>query len=118
MKRNWDTIRTILMAIEALPTEDSEFYSNSLVEADPEATAYHMRLLLEAKLIIGGCCDAIGPPFCHASRLTWAGHEFLDAIKNESVWQKLKASARSKGIELSFTVIKDLAQALIASLLV
>jgi hypothetical protein len=109
MKRNWDTIRTILIAIEALHTEDSEFYSNSLVEADPEATAYHMLLLLEAKLIIGDYCDAV--------RLTWDGHEFLDAIKNESVWQKLNASARSKGIELSFTVIKDLAQSLIASLL-
>ena len=110
MKRNWDTIRTILMAIEALPTEDSEFYSNDLVESDPEATAYHLLLLFEAKLIIDDCGDE--------ARLTWDGHEFLDAIKTESVWQKVKASARSKGIELSFTVIKDLAQARIASLLV
>ena len=117
MQRNWDIIRKILIEIEWLPTEDSEFNSNELSEVDSEATAYHMRLLLEAQLIVGGCRDAMGPRFCHASRLTWTGHEFLDNIKNESIWRKIKASARSKGVELSFSVIKDLAQTLIASLL-
>lgn len=61
--------------------------------------------------------DALGPPFCHATRLTWEGHEFLDKIKNESIWKKVKATARSKGVDLSFTVIKDIAKALIASVI-
>ena len=115
MQRNWDIIRKILIEIEALSTEDSAFNSTDLQQADPETTAYHMRLMLEAKLIVGGCRDAMGPPFCHASRLTWEGHEFLDKIKNETVWNKVKATARSNSIDLSFTVIKDLAKALIAS---
>lgn len=117
MQRNWDTIRKILMAVEALPTEDSEFNSHELAGVDADATAYHMRLLLEAQLMVGSCRDALGPPFCRASRLTWEGHEFLDKIKNESIWQQVKATARAKGVDLSFTVIKDLARALIASVI-
>ena len=117
MQRNWDIIRKILLKIEQLPTENSEFISNELDGVDNEAVAYHMRLLLESGLIVGGCRDALGPPLCHANRLTWEGHEFLDKIKNETLWQQIKATARSKGIDLSFTVIKDLAKALITSII-
>lgn len=117
MQRNWDIIRKILIEIESLPTEDSVFSSNELQGVDAEAVAYHMRLLLEAQLIVGGCRNAVGPPFCHAGRLTWEGHEFLDKIKNETLWRQIKATARTKGVDLSFTVIKDLAKALIASVI-
>ncbi|MDO9141452.1 MAG: DUF2513 domain-containing protein [Methylobacter sp.] len=117
MQRNWDIIRKILLKVEALPTEGSDFYSADLADTDAETSAYHMRLLLEAGLIIGGCRDALGPPSCHANRLTWEGHEFLDKIKNETLWQRIKATARSKGIDLSFTVIKDVAKVLIAGAL-
>ena len=117
MQRNWDIIRKILLKVEQLPTEDSTFASNELEGVDGEAVAYHMRLLLEAHLMVGGCRDALGPPFCHASRLTWAGHEFLDKIKNESLWQQIKAQSRTKGVDLSFTVITELAKGLITSLI-
>ena len=117
MLRNWDIIRKILLKIEQLPTEDSTFTSNELEGVDSESVAYHMRLLLESGLIIGGCREALGPPLCHASRLTWEGHEFLDKIKNEALWLKIKTTARTKSVELSFSVIKDLAITLITSLI-
>lgn len=117
MQRNWDIIRKILLKIEVLPTEESEFNSQELDGIDNEATACHMRLLLEAKLIAGSCRDALGAPYCRSNRLTWDGHEFLDKIKNETVWNQVKTNARSDGIDLSFTVIKDIASALIISAL-
>ncbi|WP_024296651.1 DUF2513 domain-containing protein [Methylomicrobium lacus] len=117
MQRNWDVIRKILIAVEALPTEDSTFNSAELAGTDAETVAYHMRLMLEAQLIVGGCRDALGPPFCHANRLTWEGHEFLDKIKNDSIWRQVKATAQTRGVDLSFSVIKDLAKAVIASVL-
>lgn len=115
MQRNWDIVRKILIAVEALPTEDSEINSTEFQDIDSDTAAYHMRLLLEASLIVGSCRDALGPPLCRARHLTWEGHEFLDKIKNESIWRKIKATAREKGVDLSFAVIKDLAKALIAS---
>ena len=117
MTRNWHLIRKILLKVEQLPTENSTFNSNELEGFDSEVVAYHMRLLLESGLIIGGCRDALGPPFCHASRLTWAGHEFTDKIKNESLWHKINETARSKGLDLSFTVIADLAKSLISAVI-
>lgn len=117
MTRNWHLIRKILLKVEQLPTEDSTFNSNELEGFDSEVVAYHMRLLLEARLIVGGCRDALRPPFCHASRLTWEGHEFIDKIKSESLWHKINDTARSKGLDLSFTVIGDLAKSLITAVI-
>lgn len=110
MKRDWDVIRKILIRVEALPTVDSTIDSSEIEGVDSETAAYHMRLLLEAGLTVGGCADHVGPPHCHAFRLTWAGHEFLDQIKRDTVWNKVKETARKKGMELSFEVIKAVAK--------
>jgi len=45
MQRKWNIIRKILLKIEQLPTENSEFISNELDGVDNEAVAYHMSLL-------------------------------------------------------------------------
>lgn len=117
MKRNWDTIRKILLAIEALPTLDSQLGSGEIAAIDNEECAYHMRILIESGLIVGSCREAIGPAFCFAHRLTWEGHEFLDSIRDESVWNKIKLSARKQGISLSLDLIKDLSKILLQSLI-
>ena len=51
------------------------------------------------------------------SNLTWQGHEFLDAIKNDSVWQKLKSMAAEKGIAMPFEIVKASAITLVKGLL-
>lgn len=117
MKRDWDTIRRILLKIEALPTEASQLNSNEIEGVDNEVAAYHMRLLLEAKLIEGACRDALGPAWCWAARLTWAGHEFLDQIRRDTHWQRIKQRARERAIDLSFESILALARQLLGSLL-
>ncbi|WP_019518458.1 DUF2513 domain-containing protein [Aggregatibacter actinomycetemcomitans] len=52
-----------------------------------------------------------------ALSLTWQGHEFLDKIRNDSVWNKVKSTVQSKSLDLSFDVIKQVATALIGSML-
>ena len=108
MQINWDIIRKILLAVESLPTEDSEIHSTECQDIDAEHLAYHMLLLLEAELIVRSCLNARKPP-----QLTWEGHEFLDKIRNESIWHKIKATARDKGVDLSFTVINDIGPRLV-----
>lgn len=117
MRRNWDTVRKILLKVEALPNEQSQAESTEIEGVDGESAAYHMRLLLEAGLMTGGCRDALGPPWCYARRLTWEGHEFLDKIRRETVWNKVKEMARVRGVELSFEVIKMTAGDIIESML-
>lgn len=117
MKRNWDIVRKILLAVEALPDEGSQFNSGELIGHDNEIVAYQMRLLLEAKLIEGGCRNMTGPAWCYAIRLTWAGHEFLDNIRRDSVWNDIKNNAREKGVDLSLDVIKDTAKAIVIAIM-
>lgn len=114
MKRDWDHIRRLLLAIEALPTEDSTFTSNDAADIPAEVAAYHMRLMIEGGLINGGCRDSFaGKPYCHASRLTWQGHELLDAMRRDTAWYRIKSLAQDKGLDLSLTAILALAKQLL-----
>nr|DAW75361.1 MAG TPA: protein of unknown function DUF2513 [Caudoviricetes sp.] len=48
--------------------------------------------------------------------LTWLGHEFLDKIRNEAAWNKIKNIVKSKGVDMSFDVIQTVGQIVITSL--
>lgn len=66
-----------------------------------------MRLLDEAGLINA---RSLGPATaaqaCVGLSLTWDGHEFLDKVRSETVWAKVKGLAKDKGLDLSIDVIK------------
>jgi len=120
MQRNWDVVRKILLKAEALPTEDSQVNSDEIDGVAPEVAAYHMRLLREAGLIEGGgrAAGAVGaPPWLFATRLTWEGHEFLDSIRRDTVWNRIKTKARDQGVELTIDAIKMIARAVIEGML-
>ena len=110
MKRDWDHVRRLLLKVEALPTEDSELLSCEIAEIDPQTAAYHIRLMIEAGLITGTCRDANGPPLCRAYRLTWTGHELLDRIRRETIWNSIKEKARSSGIDLTIDTLLAIAK--------
>lgn len=110
MKRNWDTIRRILLAVEQLPDENSQINSHELSGIDPVEAAYHMRLLRDAGLIEGGCRKATGPTWCYATGLTWAGHEFLDRIRTDTAWNRIKTTARDKSLDMSFDTLMAVAR--------
>ena len=117
MKRDWEVIRKILLQIEALPTEDSEFKSDEIQGVDNSVIAFQMRLMLDAKLIEGYCDDAIGTYYCYATRLTWQGCEFLDAIRKDSVWNEIKRQAKTKTVDLPIGVINSIARVLIENVM-
>ena len=48
-----------------------------------------------------------------ARRLTWEGHEFLDKIRDPSMWGKIKSKVKEKGLDLTFDEIKTAAGVLI-----
>ena len=57
------------------------------------------------------CRKTLGPgPYdFFAERLTWNGHEFLDAIRSDTIWQKTKSSFLSKGLSMTFDLVKSVA---------
>ena len=118
MKRDWDLVRKILLAVEKLGDTRSHVDNEDVAGADPETVSYHINLLIEAGLIKGFCNQGLdGPLQCAASSLTWDGHEFLDKVRSPGVWNKVKTVAREKGISLSFDVIKVVATSAVALVL-
>lgn len=111
MKRNWDIIRDILIRLEE---KSAEVHALRLSDFPPERRAeisYHIELLIEAGLIHGQMSKTIGPEVDDfiAIRLTWEGHELLDAIKSDTVWNKTKDTFISKGISMTFDLVKSMA---------
>lgn len=114
MKRDWDLVRKILLEVEQLPVAQ-DLNSDALpgYEDQSDVVAAHMRLLYDAGLIDGIDSSAIMRIHFMASGLTWEGHEFLDKIRADTVWNKVKVGASEKGLSLSIDVISGLALAMI-----
>ena len=120
MKRDWDVIRRVLVDIEALPSADAMVESHKLERIEPNLAAYNMRLLLKEGLIEGGGRLESMPgadPWIFASQLTWDGHELLDSIRRDTLWERIKATAASKGLDLTIDVVKGISRTIAEQLI-
>ena len=117
MKRNWDLIRKILIKLEEKADNTSWLQDNEIKDYDSQTVAYHYKLLTNAGLIESIDMSSMNEMSYAAISLTWQGHEFLDKIRNDSVWNKVKATVQAKSLDLSFDVIKTVATTLIGSML-
>jgi DNA-binding transcriptional ArsR family regulator len=118
MKRNMDTIRTLLLRLEALPMSPSDIViiggSDEELQIDgqePDAVDYHLYLLRENGLIDSPGSQPLNGRITFR-RLTWAGHDFLDSVRDDEIWRKTKLGAEQAG-GWTFDLITDLAKGLI-----
>jgi hypothetical protein len=90
MKRDMDLIREILLSVEKSPEEGIENFT--IVSFSREQIIYHIRLLQDAELIEGKLVGSgnAGIVWYGISRMTWAGHDFLDACRDEGRWGQAK----------------------------
>jgi len=111
MKRNWDTIREILIKFEELDPETGPLQLGHFPSDRAYEYSYHVELLLEAGLIHGQMSKTQTRRAQNflAERLTWAGHEFLDAIRSDTVWNKTKTSFGKSGLSMTFDLVKGVA---------
>lgn len=119
MKRDWDLVKQIMLKVEDLEDTRSRVNPCCLSPGyDTELVSYHLQLLGEAGLLLVECSQPMGAPLvCFGKSLTWSGHEFLDSIRSEKVWNRICKTAREKGLELSFGVIKAIAEGVTKGLL-
>ncbi len=101
MKRNMDLVRKLLEVVEE--TQEMQDGVPSVEGFTESEIDYHMLLLLEAGLALGAM-DEVGA--LGYSRLSWDGHEFLDAARDDDTWEKAKTIAVTKGGSLSFEAMK------------
>ena len=108
MKRDLELVRRILLDIEDNRDNSGGHSSwSSLVEEGyaPEAIRYHVQLLNDGGLIQA---DELVPGQWWPERITWAGHEFLDAARNQELWSKAKRQVERNVGSAPFQVVHEL----------
>lgn len=103
MKRDMDVIRALMLKLEALPINGHAIFAVgpddeeiAVANASVDQIAYHLRLIYDQ-----GFLDSPGEPFLSGQipfrGLTWAGHDFIDSIRDDDVWRKTKTQAEKVG---------------------
>ena len=109
MKRDLDLIRKILFKVEEKESPAPE-WDFKIDDYPQDIINYHIVLMNEAGLLIGKAEESSNGSYYNAnvSRLTWEGHEFLDSIKNLSIWNKAKNSISKQAKGVPFEILKFL----------
>jgi hypothetical protein len=120
VQRDMELIRKILFAIENKYV-DTWLASNDIkIDGyDMKTIAYHCATLHDAGLISDykgfyGSNELLN---FGVGRLTWDGHEFLDKIKSDTVWNKTKDTIKQKGIPFVLDVVKEIATAITTAMI-
>jgi DNA-binding transcriptional ArsR family regulator len=107
MKRNMDLVRRILLETEQSKSVNG-WIDLSIEGYSPEVISYHVKILAEADLLEAKDLSTRDGFGWQPKSLTWKGHEFLDAARNETVWKKTTDLVKDKGGSVPFEVLKDL----------
>lgn len=108
MKRDLDLIRKIILSIEDLPT--AMVLDSIKVEGyTREQIGYHSYLIVNSGLAEGVYVDSAGATFPNWQllHLTSAGHDFADATRSETVWNKTKSIIKDKGGSATLDIFKE-----------
>ncbi len=109
MERNWDLIREILFRLERKEAGKRVLTAKDFDGDLSHEIGYNVMLLQEAGLIEARILGSTPPSAFFAARLTWSGHELLDAIRDDTIWAKTKRSFLSKGLSMTFDLVKSVA---------
>jgi Hypothetical protein (DUF2513) len=108
MKRDMELIRTILLQIEENEESPLGWVDLHIPNQSSEVVSYHVQLLRDAGLVEAQDVSSRVGLDMRPKRLTWSGHEFLDAAKNDTVWNKAQEIVKEKGGAIPFEVLKGL----------
>lgn len=115
MKLNMDLIREILLEIEKQYVSTA-IYNLNIDGYDMETVAYHCKMLYKKGFIsdyqaqyADDEIDAFG-----VGSLTMEGNKYLNDIRDNSMWKKIKNTIKKKGLPLAFDTIISIAQTIIS----
>ena len=107
MKRDMDIIRQILLNVE-----DDKYPYGGRVHLDvvpDEVSGHHAALIFDAGLAEGRLIktDAHGIVGASIDRLTSAGHDFCDGIRQDTIWNKAKEHILKPGASYGLSVFVE-----------
>jgi hypothetical protein len=107
MKRDMEIIRQILLNVE-----DDKYQLGESVRLDgipDEICGRHVALILDAGLAVGHLhrADGDGIVCADIERLTSAGHDFCDGIRQDTIWNKAKEHILKPGASYGLSVLVE-----------
>jgi len=121
MTRDWEIIRAILIRLEESNTPNTIVVMDDFDGFDEQSVAYNIRLLRDANCIEANIRETstgdnlIGAAI--ARRLTPKGHDLLDSIRNESVWNQIQEKFQSRGLDMTIDMVISVGKRIIESML-
>lgn len=110
MKRDMDLVRKILIAIENSVDDEPGTIDLPHDEYNDVTVFQHVRLMHEGNLIHaveGRGFDKSAPWYPHS--LTWHGHDFLDAVRDDAIWARVRQREEESGFSLPLEGLYQLA---------
>ena len=120
MKRNWDVVREILLAIEETSPKDGVLVAVygrirkkfDIKEVASQDIEYHLDLLIQGGFIRGEIDRGLENYYeLTDGRMTWEGEDLLNDIRDDGVWKEAKSKAGKAWDTISLEVLKELAKA-------
>ena len=102
MKRDMELCRKIMILIEDAST--NEIYPFHVEGYSDETVKYHCDLLRNQGFLENCSEDILGN--LSVGELTWEGQDFIDKIRDDTFWNRVKKEIKRKGLELTFEIIK------------
>jgi hypothetical protein len=106
MKRDMDLARHILLKMEERSYDES--HKPVVVDGwSEEDIFYHVKLLYQAGLIQAIDASSTDGLCWIPTSLTWSGHEFLDAARDDTRWNRTKILIKEKAGVVGFEILKQ-----------
>lgn len=123
MKLNHECVRSVLLAVEENSTlynmlttaHFSEYDITKTFEADE--IIYTVIKLKDAEFLTANISYFDNAPTIWVTGLTYKGHEFLDNIRDNKVWEKTKEKIGSSATSVSISIIGQVAGSVIKGMM-
>ena len=105
MQYNPDTALQILRAMEAHDEDELPMKTTLLPNLNDEIYYFHCRLLSEAGFIAVYEVRTQGLNYYWPRQISWPGVQFLQMFNNETLWERAKGEAISKGVGMALDTL-------------
>jgi len=112
MQRDMDLFREILLSIEEAPS-GNYWTAIPLGGHSIEDVVGHLRLIDDAGFVEARFLTTMDNDGAIVIRMTNAGHDFLEASKQPTMWEQAKAQIKSGGLPMTISVIREVFESLI-----
>ena len=107
MKRDLNLVREILLW--ASNQKDAKIHANPEIDGySEEQIYYHIHIMAQAGLVFSWESTEISKnPQVMLVSITWAGHDFLDATRDDALWKRAIKILNKEGVSFTFEIVKD-----------